>query len=690
MAYTPTNWQDGVTPVNAVNMNKLEQGLAAAVGIPADVVVTPASSLLIRNRFNAADTQPAFKLQADGRLDWGAGGSTAPDTNLYRKYVHGLATDANFYATGFFSETENPDDFTLAAWTTPDPYDRFDIQTDGKMRWGDGASVPTVNLYRASGTLRTDTGFWINGGQFTMLGSYLYSAAILGLDRGPTNLAVEIYQTPDTDSKMVIRGDGKHEWGTGMAAKDTNLYRVQANMLGTDSGFFVGGQFQTNGIIGMGASSFLYSGSSPLGNGVVLARAPGDVDNRFTLSNDGHMYFGGGAAGPDTQLYRAGVGVLQTDTLFKSAQDIWSRAGAAQQVVIGNMGGAAGIYFSNLADVTLFRAGAASLQTNAEMQAQGFRSLASATGAVAFVTSSLPADGSGYLIISQQTGDAHWRVLVNAGGYITWGDGANPGDTALYRSGAGALTTGGSFIVGAGLYVGTGAVIDNGNTGQKLFFGSALDTSLYRSAAGLLRTDGGILVGNDVRVREGTAYQTKIGYIDGPNAAGIGFGSAGVPDTNLYRAAAGVLKTDGQIWAVGDIYAWYGSANQVRIGNSSSQPSIAFGSSLDTVISRAQAGVIAVNGVTVQRHIAGMVTGSTGAIVAGGGFTVNRTGAGQYTITFTQAFAVAPVVVCSPSRNGMCFVFPSGAASTTTVNIIARGTGGAVEDDDFSFIASGY
>ena len=67
-AYAPTVWQDGVTPVNAANLNKLEQGLAAAVGIPADVVVTPATALLIRNRLNAADTQPAFRLGADGRV----------------------------------------------------------------------------------------------------------------------------------------------------------------------------------------------------------------------------------------------------------------------------------------------------------------------------------------------------------------------------------------------------------------------------------------------------------------------------------------------------------------------------------------------------------------------------------------------------------------------------------------------
>jgi len=99
MAYTPTIWQDGVTPVNAANLNKLENGLAAAVGVPADVVVTPATAHLIRNRYSAGDTQPSFRLLADGKMEFGPGGSTAPDVSIHRSGA-ALQVEGSFYVNG--------------------------------------------------------------------------------------------------------------------------------------------------------------------------------------------------------------------------------------------------------------------------------------------------------------------------------------------------------------------------------------------------------------------------------------------------------------------------------------------------------------------------------------------------------------------------------------------------------------
>lgn len=45
-----------------------------------------------------SDTQERFIVRASGQLEWGPGGSTSPDTNLYRQGVEYLRTDDAFYA----------------------------------------------------------------------------------------------------------------------------------------------------------------------------------------------------------------------------------------------------------------------------------------------------------------------------------------------------------------------------------------------------------------------------------------------------------------------------------------------------------------------------------------------------------------------------------------------------------------
>jgi len=57
-----------------------------------------ASQVLIKQK---ADTEPRFKITTtSGRLDWGTGGVTAVDTNLYRSAADTLRTDDNFIVGG--------------------------------------------------------------------------------------------------------------------------------------------------------------------------------------------------------------------------------------------------------------------------------------------------------------------------------------------------------------------------------------------------------------------------------------------------------------------------------------------------------------------------------------------------------------------------------------------------------------
>src|SRR5215831_4451454 len=99
------------------------------------------------------------------------------------------------------------------------------------------------------------------------------------------------------------------------------------------------------------------------------------------------------------------------------------------------------------------------------------------------------------------------------------------------------------------------------NTINTLYFGSAADTNLYRTASTVLKTDGSFRVGN---------------YLDvdfGGTGAMLRFGSA--VDTNLYREAANALKTDGtlksagNIYGVQSVYGMYNTASQVVLGSNS-------------------------------------------------------------------------------------------------------------------------
>jgi len=164
MAYTPTIWQDGVTPVNAANLNKLENGLAAAVGVPADVVVTPATAHLIRNRYSAGDTQPSFRLLADGKMEFGPGGSTAPDVSIHRSGA-ALQVEGSFYVNGPVIWTNaitdlerEPNARAIEIYGAADTAaSRMEIWGDGLIKWGPGVTAPMdTNLYRsAPGELTT-------------------------------------------------------------------------------------------------------------------------------------------------------------------------------------------------------------------------------------------------------------------------------------------------------------------------------------------------------------------------------------------------------------------------------------------------------------------------------------------------------------------------------------------------------
>ncbi|HKZ40483.1 MAG TPA: hypothetical protein VJ044_05940, partial [Candidatus Hodarchaeales archaeon] len=74
-------------------------------------------------------------------------------------------------------------------------------------------------------------------------------------------------------------------------------------------------------------------------------------------------------------------------------------------------------------------------------------------------------------------------------------------------------------------------------------------------------------------------------------------------------------------------------------------------------------------------------------IARGAGFTVNKTGTGTYTVTFSTAFSGAPVVVvCLTASVG---IIQSANHTTSDVGIATYNTSSAPADIAFQFIAEG-
>jgi hypothetical protein len=108
----------------------------------------------------------------------------------------------------------------LWAWrTTGDNNNRLQADTSGQLSWGPGNAVPDAFMLR------------VNVGLMRMIGG-LESQRAAVTDTGfATNL------TGDTFDRFRAYADGKHEWGSGAVARDTNLYRPSADFLKTDDKF---------------------------------------------------------------------------------------------------------------------------------------------------------------------------------------------------------------------------------------------------------------------------------------------------------------------------------------------------------------------------------------------------------------------------------------------------------------------
>lgn len=153
---------------------------------------------------------------------------------------------------------------------------------------------PTINAAALSGNL---TGTPTFTGALTFSGGPIFNTGpALFQNTTPTAQVQRIGVPSDTQDRHNVDANGKHSWGSGAIAPDTNLYRSNADTLQTDDSFV---QLGENRSIRTGASDISYR-----------AGVGGDAFSRYTVAADGTQNWGTGAAATDVTMGRAAVGKL--------------------------------------------------------------------------------------------------------------------------------------------------------------------------------------------------------------------------------------------------------------------------------------------------------------------------------------------------------------------------------------------
>lgn len=237
-------------------MDQLQVSLSARLGLD---MVTIAGTRIFANKLLTADANQSFRIMGDGKHEWGAGGATALDTNLYRSAADLLKTDDEL-EIGFAGGKD-----TLRLTST--------AADTGITIGGD------VNLYRsAANYLKTDDDLLVGASSFQTgitTGVWLLGGGAVSVVRA---LAAQttFYSTVngDTQYRFTVDSDGKMLWGSGAAAGDTNLYRSAANTLKTDYSLEVTG----SALLGTNNGNVAIGAAADAGGGIVVIA----IKNRTT------------------------------------------------------------------------------------------------------------------------------------------------------------------------------------------------------------------------------------------------------------------------------------------------------------------------------------------------------------------------------------------------------------------------
>ena len=504
------------------------------------------ASLAVANRILVSSAQDAT-TDAQG-ITFGL----SEDTNLFRSAANTLQTSDSFIINGSLTVSDNIIVTGSISAGTSILVSSLADGTSGDTGIIFGSSRDT-NLYRsAANTLSTDDSVIIEG-SLTVTGDITFAgnSTVSGSFSVGTSILVSSAADGTTSATGIVFGP----------SRDTNLYRIGANVLATDDAFLVGatlavtnrilvsagqdGTSATNGIIfGLSEDTNLYRSAANVlrTDDAFLVGATLAVTNRILVSagQDDTTATNGIIFGlsEDTNLYRSAANVLRTDDAFLVGATL-----AVTNRILASAGqddttATNGIIFGLSEDTNLYRSAVGALTTDTSLIVAGTLT----------VTDSIVTGGS--LLLSSDAGTFATGIIFGTNGTVN-----------LYRSASDTLRTDDSFSVGGTLTV-TDSIItpgslllssDAGTFDSGIIFGTAAGTvNLYRSAANTLTTDDSFTVTGSLTVSDniivtgslsaGTSILVSSATDSITSATGIVFGSS--RDTNLYRIGADVLVTD--------------------------------------------------------------------------------------------------------------------------------------------------
>lgn len=253
----------------------------------------------------------------------------------------------------------------------------------------------------------------------------------------------------------------------------------------------------------------------------------------------------GATFGGDVNLFRAAANTLATN------DDLVVAEGTARRIEISQarLGEIAQMHFGAAADTNLYRDAANSLKTDDSFTV-GINLGVNGVIYPAQYIHIMNATPAAAAILTNTAGTTYPQWQLGNTGIISWGGGSTSLDTNLYRSAANTLKSDDEFHSGYAIraMVGTAneVVIGLTNVGTpspQILFGNSYDTNLYRAAAGQLKTDsnfavaGGLDIGADVNLSRTAANELSMASGDTfkLSAAGLKFSD----NTTLTTAPTG-------------------------------------------------------------------------------------------------------------------------------------------------------
>jgi hypothetical protein len=259
---------DAVNPVVSIT-NTHSAPAASILRIYANAVADSSFGIRV-----TGDTVNRFHVGSDGKIQWGAGGSSSLDTDLYRASAGQLQTDESFTAATLTASEGSTSGGILNVTNTSTP---------------SAITTPTFQL-TAHAAADATTGIKVSG---------------------------------DADERLSVDSNGKHLWGSGSATGDTDLYRSSAGILSTDETFTA-----TTGLQVGSATTAFAGGTGVIGiTNASVAPTTAPSGGAVAYAKSGFMKF----RGTDGLDYNTG----HTRTFLTSAFTTNSSSGTAAQTVTG-------------------------------------------------------------------------------------------------------------------------------------------------------------------------------------------------------------------------------------------------------------------------------------------------------------------------------------------------------------------